>query len=184
MSEEDEAILEEFEEHFDHYNPIHDNGVDLPYWNAGDWGNLKSFLKQALARKEEEMLEKFKDCLPSHKEGIKNKKDEEYGFSYPHCDECRGYEECNCEGFNECLSQIKDNLKPKGNRTMKRLFEKHLARVRKENTWENAMKNGVQNIVALDSEPQFKRTVIDAINDLAEKVEQLQEELKQLKSNQ
>lgn len=49
-------------------------------------------------------------ALPKEKEGINVYKEGTPDEFYS-CLECGGYDECDCEGFNECLEQIKQLLK-------------------------------------------------------------------------
>lgn len=74
---------------------------ELSPYKGGKWGMVdldgeeyipKSFVLQALSRKEEEMIELFKEALPSKLRGADD----------------------HCNGHNNCLSQIKNNLKSKG----------------------------------------------------------------------
>lgn len=65
----------------------------------------KSFVLEALSRKEEEMIELFKEALPEGEVSVCSK----HKLVQPYCDICgRVY------GHNSCLSQIKDRLKSKG----------------------------------------------------------------------
>lgn len=56
-----EEIMKEFEEKFDMYNPVHDDGKIIPVWNKLDFENFKSFLSSALDRIREAVLRECKE---------------------------------------------------------------------------------------------------------------------------
>ena len=45
-----ESNEREFEERYDQYNPIHDDGEKIPVWNGGDYADMKSYLHESQLR--------------------------------------------------------------------------------------------------------------------------------------
>ena len=50
--EKQENWEKEFDENFDMYNPIHDDGTKIPVWNGSDFKNIKSFISKLLKKDE------------------------------------------------------------------------------------------------------------------------------------
>lgn len=51
MNQKELMWKEEFERQFDHYNPIHDNGRDIPTWNGADFENIQHFISTQIIEK-------------------------------------------------------------------------------------------------------------------------------------
>jgi len=53
----------EFDENFDMYNPIHDDGTKIPVWSGSDFENIKSFIRQLLIQEKAKNRQKFIEIL-------------------------------------------------------------------------------------------------------------------------
>lgn len=100
----DKEILDEFERLPTDSAPWQDAAFEIVLKDFLLKDEARAFLKQALSRKEEEMIELFKECLPEEE-----KDTFENDGNVGHLTTGRY-----CFAFNNCLSQIKDNLKSKG----------------------------------------------------------------------
>lgn len=64
-------LRERFEERYDHYNPIHDTGEWLPYWNPADWNDMITFIEQEIIEAERRMkkrcLKTVDDLMEKHR---------------------------------------------------------------------------------------------------------------------
>ena len=54
---------EEFDEEFDMYNPIHDDGTKIPVWSGSDFENIKSFIRQLLIQEKTKNYQRFIEIL-------------------------------------------------------------------------------------------------------------------------
>ena len=55
----EKQIIEEFEERYDHLNPIYDDGKSIPTWSSGDFDDMKDFILKALKAQRKEIVEKI-----------------------------------------------------------------------------------------------------------------------------
>jgi len=82
MTKKIENWEKEFDEEFDMYNPIHDDGTKVPVWNKADFENIKSFIRQEKAKDRQKFIEIVEDAykgLPFIQRQIKEAlKDEKF----------------------------------------------------------------------------------------------------------
>ena len=55
----EKQIIKEFEERYDHLNPIYDDGKSIPTWSSGDFDDMKDFILKALKSQRKEIVEKI-----------------------------------------------------------------------------------------------------------------------------
>ena len=60
MKKEKENWEKEFDENFDMYNSIHDDGTKIPVWSGSDFENIKSFIRQLLIQEKEKLIHDHK----------------------------------------------------------------------------------------------------------------------------
>ena len=74
----------EFDENFDMYNPIHDDGTKIPIWSGSDFENIKSFIRQLLIQEKEKLIHDHKilvnTILEKKKQEIENLEKENKEF--------------------------------------------------------------------------------------------------------
>ena len=56
----EKQIIKEFEERYDHLNPIYDDGKSIPTWSSGDFDDMKDFILKALKAQRKEIVENEK----------------------------------------------------------------------------------------------------------------------------
>ena len=61
----------EFDENFDMYNPIHDDGTKIPVWSGSDFENIKSFIRQLLKAHRQEIIEEIEKMEMAEYQGTK-----------------------------------------------------------------------------------------------------------------
>ena len=79
MTKKIENWEKEFDEEFDMYNPIHDDGTKIPVWSGSDFENIKSFIRQLLKQEKEKLIHDHKILVNTILEE-KNKKFKENGL--------------------------------------------------------------------------------------------------------
>ena len=63
----EKQIIEEFEERYDHLNPIYDDGKSIPTWSSGDFDDMKDFILKALKAQRKEIIEKIEKYIKKNK---------------------------------------------------------------------------------------------------------------------
>ena len=54
-----QELIKEFDEKFDHYNPIHDKGERIPVWSGADFDNIKNFILSTLDKHESHLKKEW-----------------------------------------------------------------------------------------------------------------------------
>jgi len=63
----EKQIIKEFEERYDHLNPIYDDGKSIPTWSSGDFDDMKDFILKALKAQRKEIIEKIEKYIKKNK---------------------------------------------------------------------------------------------------------------------
>ena len=113
MTNKEKQIIEEFEERYDHLNPIYDDGKSIPTWSSGDFDDMKDFILKALKAQRKEIVEKIEigidEIFSKRKEVCTCPKGGMYGDEV--CSDCGGTEWALSKELKEIGQEIKNLIK-------------------------------------------------------------------------